>query len=192
MTVDVTCWGADSRPTSVDADDRPFPVPPGPASRPEFPGRRERTWVRPTLSTTGVTTYLTLADVARRTGRHHEQLRQWCASGRLPCERFGRDWLLSESDLELINRQPARRRRRRDPDRTVVAISFSDALAGREALGDAGRRFGLRVRDRAVAPLALGNVTFALVAVVVRDDDVDAAVALFEERGGTIVARARP
>jgi excisionase family DNA binding protein len=158
------------------------------APRPLPGGRGDRTWVRPTVSTTGVTSYLTLAEVARRTGRHHEQLRQWCASGRLPCERFGRDWLLLESDLEIVNRAPARRRPRADGNRTVVGVSFTDSRIGRRVLAEASRRFGLDGRDGALAPLAIDDLTLVLVAAIVSDEQLAEAIALFEGHGGTIVA----
>jgi excisionase family DNA binding protein len=140
------------------------------------------------VSTGDATRYLTLAEVARRTGRHHEQLRQWCASGRLPCERFGRDWLLLESNLARVDRQPARRRK--DAGRTgrVVGVSFIDSAAGREALNQAREAFGLGERALAAAPLAIDDVTLSLVAVIVPDERVDEAIGLFEGHGGRIVA----
>jgi excisionase family DNA binding protein len=135
--------------------------------------------------------YLTLAEAAQRTGRHHEQLRQWCANGRLPCERFGRDWLLLESNLALVDHEPVRRRKASRTTGHVVAVSFTDAAAGRQALNRARETFGLGARAGAAAPLAIANVTFLLAAVVVRDEQVGEAIALFEGRGGTIVANVR-
>lgn len=140
------------------------------------------------MSTTSVTNYLTLAEVARRTGRHREQLRQWCASGRLPCERFGRDWLLLESNLALVDHAAARRRRAPDSGRSVIGVSFTDSAGGRQALAHARSHFGLQVADAALAPLAIDNVAFVLVAVIVPDERVDEAVELFHGLGGTIVA----
>ncbi|MDQ2966018.1 MAG: helix-turn-helix domain-containing protein, partial [Chloroflexota bacterium] len=43
--------------------------------------------------------YLTLSQVAIRTGRHPELLRQWCAAGRLPCARVGGSWVMLERDV---------------------------------------------------------------------------------------------
>lgn len=135
-----------------------------------------------------MTRYLTLAEVARRTGRHPEQLRQWCASGRLPCDRFGRDWLLSESDLGLVDQVAARRRRAGTASRTVLGVSFTDEGAGRRALSAAREQFGLGPRDVGLAPLAIDDVAFVLVAVVVPEERVADAASLFEGSGGTVVA----
>jgi len=54
--------------------------------------------------------YLTLSQVAVRTGRHPELLRQWCAAGRLPCTRVGGSWVLRERDLALVGRIARRTR----------------------------------------------------------------------------------
>jgi hypothetical protein len=132
--------------------------------------------------------YLTLAEVARRTGRHPEQLRQWCATGRLACERIGRDWLLLESRLEQVDQLASRRRRAPITKRMVIGASFTDPAVGRRALAEATSRFQLNSRDAALAPLAIDDVAFVLVAVVVAESQFDEAVALFEAAGGKIVA----
>ncbi len=120
------------------------------------------------------TPYLTLAQVAARTGRHPELLRQWCASGRLPCERFGGTWVLREADLGLLDRMATRARRRPptiaasgrarllaavflDPDRAVAA---ADALR---------RRLSIDGSAVECAPLALTAFRdLALTVVVAR------------------------
>ncbi|HET7726605.1 MAG TPA: helix-turn-helix domain-containing protein [Candidatus Limnocylindrales bacterium] len=51
---------------------------------------------------------LTLLDVAARTERNPELLRRWCASGRIPCQRVGRDWLIDAADLPIIEAMPRR------------------------------------------------------------------------------------
>ncbi|HEU4672988.1 MAG TPA: helix-turn-helix domain-containing protein [Candidatus Limnocylindrales bacterium] len=132
--------------------------------------------------------YVTLAEVARRTGRHPEQLRQWCASGRLPCERFGRDWLLDAADLPLVDQVATRRRHVAVETRTVVGASFTDGAAGRRALSQARQQFEIDPKDAALAPLAIDDVAFVLVAVIIPTERVDDAIALIEGSGGTIVA----
>jgi hypothetical protein len=49
-----------------------------------------------------VETLLALGDVAERTGQPIRRLRQWCATGRLRCERDGRGWLLPETELPRV------------------------------------------------------------------------------------------
>lgn len=133
--------------------------------------------------------YLTLSDVSRRTGRHPEQLRQWCASGRLPCHRIGRDWLLGAEDLELVD-TVATRRRRRGPrlPRVVLAASFTDADTGRQALARVAAELALGPRDLGIAPLAIDDVSFSLVAVALPLERVTEATSLLEGFGGRIVA----
>ena len=46
---------------------------------------------------------LSVDEVSRRTGTRPRLLRQWCATGRLRCERaVARDWLIAESDLAIV------------------------------------------------------------------------------------------
>lgn len=51
---------------------------------------------------------LTLADAAARTGRNAELLRRWCAAGRIPCHRVGRDWMVDPADIASIEGMPRR------------------------------------------------------------------------------------
>src|SRR3954447_15578773 len=86
--------------------------------------------------------YLTLSQVALRTGRHPELLRQWCARGRVPCARVGGSWVVREQDLALVDGIAKRSRQTRagavavdHPDRTriIAAVFDDDALAGTAA-----------------------------------------------------------
>lgn len=53
---------------------------------------------------------LTLADVARLTGRHPELLRRWCSTGRVPARRIGRTWLIDRRHLTAVTSIQARAR----------------------------------------------------------------------------------
>lgn len=136
--------------------------------------------------------YLSLAEVARLTGRHPELLRQWCAAGRLPCERIGGSWAILEEHLPLVHGQPARGRRRAGEAvverRSVVAAVFTDATRGRLVHGELVRRYALDAADAAVAPLELPGAEIVLVAVRVPSGAVADVVALSEALGGRVVA----
>jgi Helix-turn-helix domain len=81
--------------------------------------------------------YLTLSQVALRTGRHPELLRQWCARGRIPCARVGGSWVLRERDLPLVDGIARRARQARvdatptgpETTRIVAAVFDDDGLA---------------------------------------------------------------
>jgi excisionase family DNA binding protein len=52
--------------------------------------------------------YLSLAEAARRTGRHPDVLRRWCSEGRNPALRLGRAWALSRATVAELARSPRR------------------------------------------------------------------------------------
>lgn len=55
---------------------------------------------------------LTVPEAARRLARNPELVRRWLREGRLRGQKFGRDWLVSERDLDRFRgREPDRRRR---------------------------------------------------------------------------------
>ena len=77
--------------------------------------------------------YLTLKQVATRTGRHPELLRQWCAVGRIPCQRVGGSWVLDAADVGLVDGiarrgapQPAREIPSPAGAERVIAAAFDD------------------------------------------------------------------
>lgn len=51
---------------------------------------------------------LTLREAGLRTSRNPELLRRWCASGRIRCQRAGRDWLIDAADIPWIQAMPRR------------------------------------------------------------------------------------
>jgi hypothetical protein len=137
--------------------------------------------------------YLSLAEVSRLTGRHPELLRQWCAAGRLPCERIGGSWAILEEHLALVQAQPARGRRRGRLEpvadkRSVVAAAFPDGQRGRLVHQELTRRFGLHGDDVALAPLALDGIEFVLIAGRFPSERVGEVTELIRGLGGRIVA----
>ena len=119
----------------------------------------------------GEPTYLTLSQVAVRTGRHPELLRQWCAAGRLPCARVGGSWVMLERDVALID-GIASRRRGRAPTPTaeaaaptaapaaarVLAAVFDDAAAARLAAAALGERLGEAAQELGTTPLVVPSL----------------------------------
>jgi excisionase family DNA binding protein len=55
---------------------------------------------------------LTVPEAARRLDRNPELIRRWIRERRLGAEKFGRDWLVSERELERFRRVEPQRRRR--------------------------------------------------------------------------------
>ena len=141
--------------------------------------------------------YVTLAQVAARTGRHPELLRQWCAAGRLPCRRVGGSWVLREADIALVDGMARRGRtptagRRHVPDGTrVIAAAFIDPLAGEQAAVDLRAALPVDPDEIGVAPVALPGVPPLSITVVAARLDVPLARearSLLVSRGGRIVA----
>jgi len=141
--------------------------------------------------------YLTLSQVAARTGRHPELLRQWCAAGRIPCHRLGGSWVVHERDLPLLDRIATRARRRSmalarlSGERRLLAAVFEQ----RDRASDAAEalRARLRLEDGAVQTGPLGVGTLDALGVTVVAGRVPAEVALDARRilaayGGRIVA----
>jgi hypothetical protein len=108
--------------------------------------------------------YLTLSQVALRTGRHPELLRQWCAAGRIPCQRVGGSWVVREQDLAFVD-GIARRGQAARTEPTVTAES-AEAVASllRERFAtqpDAVGTSNVRVNGLAALRLTLVGGRFA-------------------------------
>lgn len=58
------------------------------------------------------TPIISLAEAARRSGRHPEVLRRWCMDGRIPAVRIGRTWGITTETLALLMAHAARSRPR--------------------------------------------------------------------------------
>jgi hypothetical protein len=143
------------------------------------------------------TPYLTLSQVAARTGRHPELLRQWCAAGRIPCHRLGGSWVVLERDLPLVDQMATRTRRRLaaaaplSGDRRLLAAVYEHPARAAEA-SDALRE-RLRLEAGAVETGPLGVGTLEAMGLTVVAGRVPAEVVLDARRilasyGGRIVA----
>jgi hypothetical protein len=142
-------------------------------------------------------TYLTLSQVAVRTGRHPELLRQWCAAGRIPCLRLGGSWVVREEDIPLLARIATRSRRRPDSTvapsgRTRLLAAVFDNKARAERAADA-LRHRLRLPQDAIetAPVSLrslGAVGLTFVAGTVPEESSLDGRRILTSFGGRIVA----
>lgn len=111
---------------------------------------------------------LRLDEVARLTRQPVEQLRQWCATGLLPCDRVGGAWALPEEELPVAFSLAAvgpRLAQTALPDGArLLAVAFVDQAAARTALDEIRERTGVRPSDVELAPLSIDGMPRVLVA----------------------------
>ena len=140
--------------------------------------------------------YLTLSEVAARTGRHPELLRQWCAAGRIPCHRLGGTWVIREADVALIDQMASRSRRRPQAatpsGRTRLVAAVFDAEERGSAAAEALRnRLGIDGDGVQSGPLgieALGASGLTVVASRVPEERLLDARRIVSSFGGRVVA----
>lgn len=77
---------------------------------------------------------LAIDEAAQRTGQPVRRLRQWCATGKIRCERDGRGWLIPEAEIGRVT-SIAAERTVRGSDRSARAL-----IVPRSALGSANLR----------------------------------------------------
>ncbi len=61
---------------------------------------------------------LTIPQAARRLGLDVSMVRRYCAGGRIPAQRIGRDWLIRAQDLDRFIRRPSGRPAKPAPTNT--------------------------------------------------------------------------
>ena len=66
---------------------------------------------------------MTLPAVAEETHQPEDQLRRWCATGKLRCERDGRSWLIPTAELPQVERL-GRRRGKASAPRPLLGVAF--------------------------------------------------------------------
>jgi excisionase family DNA binding protein len=74
-------------------------------------------------------TVLAIDEAAQRTGQPVRRLRQWCATGRLRCERDRRGWLIPEAEIARVS-SIAATRAVRGSDRTARALVVPRSARG--------------------------------------------------------------
>ena len=109
-----------------------------------------------------------LDDVARLTGSSVEQLREWCATGLLSCDRVDGQWALPESELpaaySLAAVGPRLATERLPSGAHLLAVAFPDHATASRALDAIRSETGVRPRDVELAPLSIDGLQMVLVA----------------------------
>ena len=148
------------------------------------------------MTTDASPAFLTLSQVAARTGRHPELLRQWCAAGRIPCRRLGGSWVVLEEDLPLLGRMATRRRRRTDNlprsgRRRILVAVFEDRSRAAEAATALRARLGLDDGATETGPIGVGALAalgLTVAAGTVPEEMVLDARRILASYGGRIMA----
>lgn len=134
---------------------------------------------------------LRLDEVAHMTSQPVERLRQWCATGLLPCDRVDGRWALPETELPSAFALGAVGPRLSDtalPDGArLLAAAFHDQAAARAALDAIRTSTGVRPTEVEVAPLALDGMQQVLVAGRIPAEHEADIHAIVSEAGGRIV-----
>lgn len=109
-----------------------------------------------------------LQDVARLTGSSIEQLREWCATGLLACDRVDGTWALPESELpaaySLAAVGPRLATGSLPSGAHLLAVAFPDHGTASRALDAIRSETGVRPRDVELAPLSIDGLQMVLVA----------------------------
>jgi hypothetical protein len=109
-----------------------------------------------------------LEDVARLTGSSVEQLREWCATGLLSCDRVDGHWALPEAELPAAYSPAAvgpRLATEKLPSGAhLLAVAFPDHATASKALDAIRSETGVRPREVELAPLSIDGLPMVLVA----------------------------
>lgn len=131
---------------------------------------------------------LTLDASSAQTGVSLRRLREWCATGRLRCERDGRDWVIPTSQLSNASALAAARMGEGDHDHPVALVVPAD-VAPRDLADEVAYRLGLEPASVAMSTLAIDGQAY--VVAVWKDGDEDAGlpklVELAKEVGGELL-----
>jgi hypothetical protein len=132
-----------------------------------------------------------LEEVATATGRSVEQLRQWCATGLLSCDRLGGEWVLPESELpaahSLAAVGPRLAETTLEDGTRLLAVAFPDHPTARDALDAIRSRVGVRPTDVELAPLSIDGMQMVLVAGRVPDRHHAEIASIIADAGGRLI-----
>ena len=126
-----------------------------------------------------------VTEAAEPTGRSVDELRRWCAIGRLRGERIGGEWHLLEEDLHAA--ATLAEVATTGGDRAVVSVAYRDEATARRALDLLATRFPLREAGLAIAPMALDGIELTLVAGRFPVERLGDVVAITHQLGGTVI-----
>jgi hypothetical protein len=128
-----------------------------------------------------------VTDAADSCGRSPDELRRWCAVGRLRGERIDGEWYLLEEDLHVA--ATLEEMNATGGDRAVVSIAYSDTATARLALELLASRFPMRDVGLAHAPMALDGTEMVLVAGSFPVERLADVLEVAHRLGGVIVDR---
>ena len=128
-----------------------------------------------------------MEEAALATDRTADELRQWCATGRLRCERSDGEWMLFERDVATAAAMRAPRPGPVTSGRMVLALAFPDVARARRAMEQIRNAFDRRVHHLALAPLSLDGRAYSLVAGSYPDDGYLVLEGIARLNGGQIV-----
>jgi hypothetical protein len=126
-----------------------------------------------------------VTEAAESTGRSVDELRRWCAVGRLRGERITGEWHLLEEDLHIA----ATLAEMDAPggERAVVSMAYRDEATARVALDMLASRLPLRDAALAIAPMALDGIDLTLVAGRFPVDRLADVIEVTRQLGGTVI-----
>jgi len=132
-----------------------------------------------------------LEDVARLTGRTVEQLREWCATGLLSCDRVDGTWALPESELpaaySLAAVGPRLATGELPSGAHLLAVAFPDHATASRALDAIRAQTGVRPRDVELAPLSIDGLPMVLVAGRIPTEHRSRIEAIVRAAGGRVI-----
>jgi hypothetical protein len=126
-----------------------------------------------------------VTEAAESTGRSVDELRRWCAVGRLRGERIAGEWHLLEEDLHVA----ATLAEMDAPggERAVVSMAYPDEATARLALDMLAARLPLRDAALAIAPMALDGIDLTLVAGRFSAEQIEDVLSVTHQLGGTVI-----
>lgn len=136
---------------------------------------------------------LTLEAVSGQTGISLRRLREWCATGRLECDRDGSDWVIRASEFKHVAALAATLSARLEGDRPIALVVPAE-VAPRNLADEVAHRLGLEPASVAMSTLAMDGQDY--VVAVWKDGQKNGGlpkvVQLAEEIGGELLDGAAP
>ncbi len=127
--------------------------------------------------------YVSLATIAERTGVSVRSLREWCATGRLACERFGGTWAIRTADSDEV-RQLAERRPRPPRHATLVLpVEVSTTDVERTVM----RAFGLTARNVSKVRPTIDDMEYVGFSADAETEAIERARLVVEGFGGQLL-----
>lgn len=128
--------------------------------------------------------YLPLSDVSEQTHVSVRKLREWCATGRLSCERIGDSWALHAADVEDLVRELASHDVHATRD---ASLALPAEVATPQAEREIADALGVGRGEIAVARLMIDGMEYVVLAAHADADAIEAARGVVERYGGQLL-----